>query len=165
MARQVKSWPVYVAFLAAIALEIMPLPAILEPVRPPLPAMVMIYWALMWPERFGLGTAFLIGICLDILHGQLLGQNALALSVVTYLCLRFHLQIRIFPLWQLTMTIFALLFVGAFLDLLIEGIAGFAPAGPARWTRIIAGTLTWPLVLGLMDRLRMQVQYRESSFN
>ena len=164
MARRVRIWPVVVAFIAAIALEVVPLPDFLQPVRPPLPAMVLIYWAMMWPERFGLIAAFTLGICLDILHGQLLGQNALALCVVAYLTLRFHLQIRIFPLWQLTITIFALLTVGAFLELMIEGIAGLPSAGLDRWSRVLSGTLFWPLLLGVMDRLRMQVEHRESKF-
>lgn len=165
MPRQVRVWPVFVAFVAAIALEVVPLPGALQPVRPPLPAMVLIYWAMMWPQRFGLGTAFIMGLCLDILHGQLLGQNALALSVVTYLTLRFHLQIRIFPLWQLTMTVFALLTIQAFLQFMIEGLAGLDPGGFARWSRVLSGAIFWPLVLGIMDRLRMQVENRDSSFS
>ena len=165
MARQVRTWPVVVAFIAAIALEVVPLPDFLQPMRPPLPVMILIYWAMMWPERFGLVAAFIVGISLDILHGQLLGQNALALCVVTYMTLRFHLQIRIFPLWQLTMTVFALLTAGAFLELMIEGIAGLPSAGLARWSRVLSGALFWPLLLGVMDRLRMQVEHRESTFS
>jgi rod shape-determining protein MreD len=92
-------------------------------------------------------------------------ENALVLAVVTYITLRFHLQIRIFPLWQLTMTVFALLTIGALLQFLIEGIAGLPMTGFARWSRVLSGTLFWPLVLGVMDRLRMQVEYRESTFN
>ena len=165
MARQVRIWPVLVAFIAALALEITPLPGFLEPVRPPLPAMVLIYWVMMWPERFGIFTAFIMGLCIDILHGQILGQNALALAVVTYITLRFHLQIRIFPLWQLTMTVFALLVIGSFIQFLIEGIAGLASTGFSLWVRVLSGTLFWPLLLGVMDRLRMQIEYRESSFD
>jgi len=165
MARPVRLWPLIAAIVAAVVLEIVPLPDMLQAVRPPLPAMVMIYCAMMWPQRFGIGTAFCIGLCLDILHGQLLGQNALALTAVTYLTLRFHLQIRIFPLWQLTVTVFALLAFGGFLQFLVEGIAGLPPAGLARWTRVLSGTLLWPLVMGIMDRLRLLVESRHSSFN
>ena len=165
MARPVRIWPVYAAIAAAVALEIVPLPNILQGFRPPFPAMIMIYCAMMWPQRFGIGTAFCVGLCLDILHGQILGQNALALSAVTYLTLRFHLQIRIFPLWQLTVTVFALLAFGAFLQFFIEGVAGLAPAGITRWTRVVSGTLFWPLVMGIMDRIRLLVEARRSSFN
>ena len=165
MAARVRVWPVLVAFVAAISLEIVPLPTFLQPFRPPLPAMVLIYWAMMWPHRFGIGTAFIIGICLDILHGQLLGQNALVLCAVTYLTVRFHLQIRIFPLWQLTVTVFALLAVQAALLYLVDGIAGFDSGGPGRWIRVLSGTLFWPLILGVMDRLRQQVEQRDPRFN
>jgi rod shape-determining protein MreD len=165
MAGRVKVWPVIVAFIAAIALEIVPLPGGLQPFRPPLPAMVLIYWAMMWPQRFGLGTAFIIGICLDILHGQLLGQNALSLSVIAYLTVRFHLQIRIFPLWQLTMTVFALLSIEALLQFLIEGLAGLGSGNLAWITRVLTGALIWPLLLGIMDRVRMQAENRDPGFN
>lgn len=164
MARQVRVWPVLVAFVAAVAMDILPLPDALQPFRPPFAVLVLIYWTMMWPERFGLATAVILGLGLDILHGQLLGQNALVLSVVSYLTLRFHLQIRIFPLWQLTVTIFALLTIGALLQFVIEGIAGFSLGSYSRWIRVLSGTLIWPLVLGVMDRLRIQVEHREASF-
>jgi rod shape-determining protein MreD len=165
MAGRTKVWPVIIAFIAAIALEVVPLPGALQAFRPPFAAMVLIYWAMMWPQRFGLGTAFIIGICLDILHGQLLGQNALSLSIIAYLTVRFHLQIRIFPLWQLTMTVFALLSIEALLQYLVEGVAGLEIGSMARMTRVLSGTLIWPLLLGIMDRVRMQAENRDPSFN
>jgi rod shape-determining protein MreD len=158
-------WPVLIAFITAISLEIVPIPDVLQPMRPPLVVMVLIYWVMMWPERFGIGTAFILGICLDILHGQLLGQNALALTVVSYLTVRFHLRIRIFPLWQLTSAVFGLLLIGAIIDYLLEGIAGLPPTGYGRWSRVLSGTLFWPLLLGLMDQLRTQVEFRESTLD
>jgi len=165
MARPARIWPVTLTFILAIAFEVMPLPEALQAFRPPLVMMILIYWTMMWPQRVGVGIAFCIGICLDILHGQLLGQNALALIVVTYLTLRFHLQIRIFPLWQLTMTVFALLTFNALLQLLVEGLAGLSPSGFMRWTQVLTGTLLWPFVMGAMDRLRMTVELRRSNFN
>lgn len=165
MARPIRVWPVYGVLFLAVALEIAPLPDALQLFRPPLVAMVLIYWAMMWPERIGVAIAFLLGIALDLLHGQLLGQNALALCTVTYLTLRFHLQIRIFPLWQLTMTVLALLLVDAFLQWLTEGIAGIPSAGWVRGIQALTGAILWPLAMGIMDRLRQQVEYRSPNFN
>ena len=164
MARAVRIWPAAVSILVAVALEIAPLPEILQPLRPPLPAMALIYWAMMWPERFGLLTAFVVGLSLDILHGQLLGENAFALCVVTYMTLRFHLQIRIFPLWQLTMTVFALLTLSSFLQILIEGIAGYGTLGLKQWPRVISGTLVWPVLMGILDRVRVQNETSHASY-
>lgn len=155
MARAVRTWPAAVSLLIMVALEITPLPEFMQPLRPPLPAMGLIYWTMMWPDRFGLLTAFAVGLSLDILHGQLLGENAFTLCVVTYVTLRFHLQIRIFPLWQLTMTVFALLTLSGFLQVLVEGSAGFGTLALRQWPRIISGAVLWPVVMGILDRVRV----------
>lgn len=165
MARPIHSWPAVLCFGLAIVLEIVPLPEALQLIRPPFAAMVMIYWVLMWPERIGLFIAFCLGTCLDILHGQLLGQNALGLLVITYLTLRFHLQIRIFPLWQITAAVLALLVINALLQVLVEGIAGLVPGGYLRWTQVAAGVVLWPLLMSSMDRLRQRADYRTPNIN
>lgn len=158
-------WPVWLALVIAAALELLPLPGAVSALRPPWTAMLVIYWSLMWPGRFGVGSAFLAGLLLDLLHGSLLGQHALALSVVSYLVLRFHLQMRIFPLWQLTVTVFFLLCIEAFLRLWIDGMAGDARLGLARWAPALAGLFIWPLVMALLDRLRERLERRESRFS
>ena len=164
MARQVTIWPVWVLLIAAVGLEVLPLPGFLEPLRPPWTAMAVIYWTMMWPGRFGLGTAWIAGLTLDILHGSLLGEYALALSLVAYLTMKFHLQIRIFPLWQLTMTVFALLAVNAFIQFWIDGVAGIPSAGVTRWTQVLSGAVLWPPMMAIMDRVRMQSERRKTPF-
>lgn len=164
MARSVKVWPAFVCLLFAAALEIVPLPDFAGPWRPPFAAIALIYWVMMWPTRINLGTAFIIGIILDLLHGNLLGQNALSLSVVAYLTLRFHLRIRIFPVWQLTLAVFALLAVNAFIQLWIDGVAGAPPAGAARWLQVITGALLWPVLMGIMDRIRINAERDNARF-
>jgi len=149
-----RMWPVWLVFLATVAFATLPLPDLLQPVRPPLAAMVIIYWSMMWPQRFGLGSAWVVGLLLDILQGALLGQHAIALAAVAYLTLKFHLQIRIFPLWQLTVTVFSLLAINSLILLLIDGYAGNPLGGLARWSQVLTGAILWPLVMGLMDRLR-----------
>jgi len=163
MARQVRYWPALVCLIVAAMLEVMPLPGFLALWRPPFAAVAIIYWVMMWPDKVGIGTAFIIGLILDLLHGTLLGQNALSLSVVAYLTFRFHLRIRIFPLWQLTLTVLALLTVNAFVQLWIDGVAGAPPAGIARWTQVISGAVLWPVLMGIMDRVRIMSEMRSTS--
>jgi cell shape-determining protein MreD len=54
--------------------------------------------------------------------------------------------------------------VSAALQFIIAGIAGFGNPGLSLWLRVIIGTLLWPAVMGLFDRLRTQVEIRPSSF-
>jgi rod shape-determining protein MreD len=150
--------------LTTLALVSLPLPDLLTPFRPPWVALAVIYWVMMSPRDFGLGSAWLVGLMLDIFQGGLLGQNALALTVIAFLTLRFHLQIRIFPLWQLTMTVFALLTVNAFIVFWIDGIVGNPLLGITRWTQVIFGAVLWPPVMAIMDRVREQTESRDTTF-
>jgi rod shape-determining protein MreD len=154
----------WLVLLVAALLSAVPLPAALDVFRPPWVTMAIIYWAMMWPRTCGIVTAWLIGLILDVLQGSMLGQHALALSVVAYFTLRFHLQIRIFPLWQLTMTVFALLAIDAFIVFWADGIAGLPTSGAARWTQVIAGAVVWPPVMAIFDRLRLGAENRGKSF-
>jgi len=162
--RRALRWPIWIILLIATALVSIPLPDAITPFRPPLATLAIIYWTMMWPRVFGLGSAWIIGLILDILQGELMGQHALALTVVAYLTLRFHLQIRIFPLWQLTMTVFALLIIEAFILFWIDGVAGNPPVGIGRWSQVVVGGILWPPVMALMDRARERVENRDPTF-
>lgn len=150
--------------VAALALELMPLPGVLELLRPPWVTMVIVYWALMWPRVCGIGTAWAAGLVLDLMQGALLGQHAMVLALIGYITQRFHLQIRIFPLWQLTGAVAALLMIEAFLLWWIDGVAGLAGGGMARLLPVLTGGVLWPLVMALLDRVREHMQASDSRF-
>jgi rod shape-determining protein MreD len=156
---------VWCILLLALAAELLPLPAFTQPFRPAFTTMALVYWTLMWPGRIGIFTAFLFGLLIDIAHGSLLGQHALTLSVISYLVLRLHLQLRVFPLWQLTLAVFALVFLEGFLLLWIDGATGRATLGPQRWGPVFAAALFWPIVMAIMDRVRERLERRKSSFS
>ena len=158
-------WPVWCIMLLALALELLPLPELIRPLRPAFTTMTVIYWCLMWPGRFGVISAFLAGLVVDVAHGSLLGQHALTLGMVSYLVLRLHLQLRVFPLWQLTLAVFALVFLESFMLLWIDGATGHATLGPQRWGPVFAAAVFWPLVMAIMDRVRERLERRRSSFS
>ena len=154
----------WMTLLVALALTALPLPELLRTIRPSWLTLAVIYWAMMWPRLAGVGTACIAGLLLDVLQGSLLGQHALALSVVAYLTLKFHLQIRIFPLWQLTMTVLALLTVDAFLVFWVDGIAGYPTHGVTRWVQLLTGAALSPPVMAVFDRLRYRAETRSTAF-
>lgn len=158
-------WPIWCLMLLALAIELLPLPVYAQPFRPAFTTMTLIYWTLMWPGRVGVISAFVYGLIIDIAQGSLLGQHALTLCVVSYLVLRLHLQLRVFPVWQLMLAVFALVFIEAFLLLWIDGATGRATLGPQRWGPIFAAALFWPVLMALMDRIRERLERRKSSFS
>ena len=144
----------------ALALTAVPLPAPIAPYRPEWVPLILIFWSLLAPQRFSLLTAFWMGLMLDTLSGALLGQHALALVVVVYLTIRFHLRIRVFPIWQLSVTIVLLLALYEFVLFWVDGVAGRTVPLIERWAPLVASVLVWPLILAYLDHYRRDAQVR-----
>ena len=157
-ARALRQLPVLVTLLIAFMLMIAPLPAAAEPFRPDWLALVLVFWAMTVPRSYSVGIAWLIGIVLDVAQGTLLGQHALALCVIVYITAKFHLLMRVFPLSQLTATVFALLALYQFLLFWINGVAGVTAPAISYWGPVVSGTIVWPFLSILLSGLRYRVQ-------
>jgi rod shape-determining protein MreD len=157
-------WPVWLLMLLALIAELLPLPDAMQPLRPAWTTMVVIYWSLMWPGRFGVLSAFVVGLLIDVAHGGLLGEHAMSLSLVAYLVVRLHQQLRVFPLWQLSLSVFVLMILEASVLLWIDGATGRGEFGPGRWGPVVVAGALWPVVMAAMDRLRERLERRHSSF-
>ena len=152
-------WPVS-TFVLALILSVIPMPDVVAVFRPPWPALIMIYWTLVAPERFGLLTAMFLGLAVDSLSGSLLGQNAFAMLIVAYFGLKFHLRLRFSPISQTTMTVFGMLLVYEFILFWVDGVAGRTVPFSQRWMPLLIGTFFWPLILEGLDRIRRHDQAR-----
>lgn len=156
--RAAKNLPVVLSIIVAIMLTMMPLPGWLTAFRPDWVALVIVFWAMSVPHSYSVGVAWIVGIVLDVTQGTLLGQHALALCAVTYIAVKFHLLMRVFPLLQLTATIFALLALYQFLLFWINGVAGVNAASITYWGPVISGAVIWPFLYTLMTGVRYRVQ-------
>ncbi|MCH7898847.1 MAG: rod shape-determining protein MreD [Proteobacteria bacterium] len=153
-----RNLPVFMTIVVALMLTMMPLPDSMSAFRPDWVALIILFWAMTVPRSYGVGAAFITGIFVDVAQATLLGQYALALVVITYITVKSHLLIRVFPLLQLTATIFALLALYQFLLFWINGVAGVEAPAVSYWGPVITGTLIWPLLYSFMSNVRNRVQ-------
>lgn len=151
--------PVIGTLIVGLMLSIMPLHEGLAPLRPDWLALLLIFWAMQLPRTWSVGSAWIVGIVLDVSYGTILGQHALALSAIVFVTIRFHLLMRVFPLSQLTATVFALLALYQFLLFWINGVAGVTAPAVAYWAPVVTGTLCWPFVYLFLSGVR----YRTSA--
>ncbi|MFH1603290.1 MAG: rod shape-determining protein MreD [Pseudomonadota bacterium] len=111
---------------------------------PDLTATVLAFWCIHQPRRIGIGIAWTLGLLLDVGNGALLGQHALAYSVLAFLAISVHRRILWFPLWQQALHLLLLLLATQLLTLAIRVAAG---AGFPGWS-YFAGSLIcaalWP---------------------
>jgi len=156
MSRTVSSrrLPVIITLVVGLMLSIMPLPDMIAPLRPDWLALLVIFWAMQLPRTWSVGTAWIIGVILDVSYGTLLGQHALALSVIVFITVRFHLLVRVFPLSQLTATVFALLALYQFLLFWINGVASVSAPLLTYWAPVVTGTLIWPFLYMFLSGVR-----------
>ena len=156
--RATRNLPVIVTFIVALMLTMMPMPDTISSFRPDWVALIVIFWAMSVPRSYSVGVAWFAGILVDVTQGTLLGQHALALCAIAYITVKFHLLMRVFPLLQLTATIFALLALYQFLLFWINGVAGIHAPSVSYWGPVIIGTLIWPLLYTFLTGVRYRVQ-------
>lgn len=162
MMRRDSFWLRLASFLLALIFVVLPLPGGLEMVRPFLLAMVLCYWLLETPQHVGLGTAFLLGLLVDVISASLIGENALRMVILAFLVQRFRPRLRFFPLWQQALAVFALLLNDRIVMAAIHWLAS-APVLPwSAWLSPVIGLALWPWLFVLLDSLRLRSRERSA---
>jgi rod shape-determining protein MreD len=155
MSRPRRAWILPVSIVIALLLGLLPLPGMLQPLRPYWLALVMAYWVIEAPDSAGLGFAFVVGIIADLMFGGLLGEQALRLVIMTFILQRFRARLRFFPTSQQALAIGVLLLN----DRVVTGAVHLALGEPALpwnyWWAPVLGMLLWPPLFLMLDALRL----------
>ena len=156
MSRPRNAWVLPVSLLLALLRGLVPLPAILQPLRPYWLALVLAYWLLEEPEHMGLGMSFALGVLADLVFGGLLGEQALRLVVMAFILDRFRARMRFFPLSQQALVIGVLLVNDRVISAAIHVVMG-APQLPwLYWLAPLLGLLLWAPLHFALDTLRLR---------
>ena len=142
----------------AFLLTLLPMPNWAVWLRPAWVLMVLIYWTMTKPEQVNVGVAWLVGILLDVLQGTLLGEHALALTVVIYLVARMVSRLRMYPLIQQGLSVFLLVLVYQFILFCIQGFLGSLPQSWLYWSSSLTSMLLWPWVFSIMRDSRRRLK-------
>jgi rod shape-determining protein MreD len=152
MSRRESAMPVTLTTFIALVLMTIPLPFWLAIVKPAFLVLIIMYWSTMAPHVAGITLAFAAGLALDVMQGSLIGQHALALALLSYLAIRFHLQLRAKPIFEQSVFALAALVLYETLLWLIDGWSGQGASNPWRWLYTLTSAMCWPLVVGVMGR-------------
>jgi len=144
--------PLLLSALIALIFQVVPLPEWLAIARPAFLVLVVLYWSIVAPRAGGLLFPFACGLALDVFRGAVLGEHALALTIVAFLVMRFHLLIRAKPLFEQALIVFAALMLYEFVVWCIDGWTGHTLNSPLRWLHPVTGGLVWPVVFGVLSR-------------
>ncbi len=142
------------SLIAAFYLYSLPLQGELAFWRPPFVLLVAAYWLLVQPHYVGITFVWFCGLLLDLLYGNIIGQNALAMSVTAYVLTTQGYRVRHLslpfqcPAAMLIVMLYQTIWMST--RLLSEDIVlGWPIFYPA-----LSGALTWPLIAGGLYHLR-----------
>jgi rod shape-determining protein MreD len=113
---------------------------------PDMLAVVLVFWNVHQPRRVGVGAAFVFGLLMDVHQGALLGQHALAYTLLSFFAITVHRRLLWFTVASQAVQIVPLFVAAHMVSLVVRMVAG---AGFPGWGLMVAPfleALLWPVV-------------------
>lgn len=136
------------SLLVALVLNLLPLGRVLW--MPDVLAVVLVFWSIHQPRRVGLSAAFVFGLVLDVHQASLLGQHALAYTVLIYCAIMVHRRILWFSVPGQALQLLPLFAAAHAITIVLRLIGGAVFPG---WQVLLAPVFEaalWPLVSQLL---------------
>lgn len=113
---------------------------------PDLLALTLVFWSVHQPRRIGIGVAFVFGILIDVHQGAMLGQHALAYTVLSFLAIAIHRRLLWFSMPSQAFQVLPLFAASHAIELTVRMVAG--GAFPGLWVLLtpVLESLLWPVV-------------------
>jgi rod shape-determining protein MreD len=150
-------WVVWLTLGFALLLSVSTMPRFMEMGRPLWLALFLTFWVLALPHRVGMTTAWCLGLLADVLNGSLLGQNALVLTLITFLVLTLHQRLRMFPMWQQSMVLLVVFGLAQLVQLWLHALTGNRQPTLEFVFPALVSALLWPWVCAILRGLQQRI--------
>ena len=102
------------------------------------------------PRRVGPGTAFFFGLVMDVHDGALLGQHALAYTLLSYIAVALHRRLLWFSLPQQAVQVLPLFVAAHAVSLVVRMLAGGMFPGWEVFIAPVIEAALWPIACLLL---------------
>jgi rod shape-determining protein MreD len=117
---------------------------------PDLLAVTLVFWSVHQPLRIGVGVAFAFGLAMDVHQGSLLGQHALAYTVLGFLAISMHRRLLWFGVPNQAVQVLPLFVAAQVLELLVRLASGGSFPGLTYFIAPVLASAMWPVVSVLL---------------
>ena len=142
-----------IGIIAILLLSIYPLPTWGQWLRPEFAVLAVIYWVMLAPFQLGMTLAWFIGLSLDLLEGSVLGQHALALTIIAYICALSHQQLRMFSLGAQILAVFLLVLLYLLMNYWVNSLTGGSFDSILFLLPVLTSAFFWPLLKLIFDHM------------
>jgi len=113
-------------------------------------ALTLCFWCIRQPRLVGLGVGWTLGLLTDAGNGVLLGQHALAYSILAFLAVWLSRRILWFGPGLQALHVLIILLAAQGVQLLVRVVAGNVYPGWPILVGPIIGAMLWPFVTWLL---------------
>ena len=142
--------PLFISFslLCAFLLNMLPWGHLIG--IPDFVALVLVFWGIHQPRKVGIGMAFFMGLMMDVHEATLLGENALAYTLLSYFAITIHRRVLWFPTLTQALHVFPLLVMAQAIQVLVRFIVSGKFSGWLTFVESVVGIVLWPLITWML---------------
>ena len=133
---------IVLSLLVALVLNLIPAGRI--PGIPDWMALVLAFWSVREPLKIGMTSGFVFGLVMDVAHGAVMGQHALAYVLLTFLASSLSRRILWFPLVQQALHLLPLLLLTQVVMVAARMLGGADFPGWPYFLSSLISALLWP---------------------
>jgi len=109
-------------------------------------ALVLVFWSIHQPRKVGIGVAFFMGLLMDVHDATLLGQHALAYTLLSYFAIMIHRRVLWFPIGTQSLHILPLLLFSQLVQLVVRMLVSGKFPGWLYFLDSLVAAVLWPFV-------------------
>ena len=140
---------IYLSLLLAFMCYLLPWSGLVLKLRPDFVLLVLIFWLVRAPNLCNIGTAWLLGLMVDLVTGGTFGQYALAYTVAAFFAVYYQRRLVLFNGTQQIFYVFVLLLIAQITLLILKAFTGVEPVGFTYFLPSISGVVVWQIAIAV----------------
>lgn len=108
-------------------------------------AIVLVFWNIHQPRKVGIGIAFVVGLLMDVHASALLGERALAYSLLSYGAMSMHRRVPWYRVGGQMLHVLPLFLLAQLVVVAVRMAVGGPFPGVGFFLQSLSSTLLWPL--------------------
>ena len=142
--------PLFIWFTLLMAFLFNLVPFGRTPYLPDLLALVLVFWSVHQPRRVGLGVAFVFGVMMDVHDSAVLGQHALAYTLLSFFAITIHRRLLWFGVLSQALQVLPLFVAAHAVSMVVRMMVGGMLPGWQVMLAPVLESLLWPVATGLL---------------
>ena len=132
---------IYLSLILAFIFLLLPWSGTALKLRPDFMLLAIIFWLIRAPNLCNVGTAWVVGLFVDLATGGTFGQYALAYCVTAFFAVTYQRRLVLFNGAQQVFYVFLLLIIAQMVLLTLKIFAGLQPLGWSYFLPSFTGVL------------------------